>query len=69
MTVRIIKIESNKGIWYEVQIRFLYIFWLDADIFNPGFQNIYHSLDEAMENINKLKKTKIKKSIQYVIKF
>lgn len=69
MTARIVKVQSNKNIWYEVQIRLLWIFWLDANMFKPGFSSVYLTLDEAMEALDKLKKSKLNKKIECIVKF
>lgn len=69
MTARIVKVQSNKNIWHEVQIRFLWIFWLDANMFKPGFSSVYLTLDEAMEALDKLKGSKLKKKVECIVKF
>ena len=69
MTARIIKVQSNKTTWFEVQIRFLWIFWLDANIVKPGFSSVYLDLEDAMSSLDKLKKPKLKKTVQCVVKF
>ena len=69
MTARIIKVQSNKNTWYEIQIRFLWVFWLDANIFKPGFSSVYLNLDDAMNSLDKLKKPKLKKTVECVVKF
>ena len=69
MTARIVKVESNKTIWYEVQIRFLWIFWLDANIVKAGFSSVHTNLEDAMDSLDKLKKPKVKKTVECIIKF
>jgi len=63
MTTRIIKIEKGLTVWYEVQVLVLGLFWIPGDVFRQGFPSYFLSLDNAMESLDKLKKTKIKKTI------
>ena len=69
MTARIIKVENKNMTWYEVQVRFLWVFWLDADIVRPGFPSVHLTLDKALENIDKLKKVKAKRTVECHIQF
>jgi hypothetical protein len=68
MTARIVKVESKRATWYEVQIRFLWVFWLDADIVRSGFPSVFIDFEEAMDKLNDLKPLKYKKSVQCTIK-
>jgi hypothetical protein len=63
MTTRIIKIEKGLTVWYEVQVLVLGLFWIPGDVFRQGFPSYFLSLDNAMESLDKLKKTKTKKTI------
>jgi hypothetical protein len=69
MTARIVKVESKRATWYEVEVRFLWVFWLDANIVKPGFCSVYLDLDSALESLDKLKKVKTKRSIECHVKF
>ena len=55
MITRIIKVTSNDNTWYEVQIRLLWVFWVDADILRPTFKTVYSTFEDAMSSLDKLK--------------
>ena len=63
MTTRILEVTKGTYKWYEVQVRFLWFIWLDADIYNPSFPNVFASLETAMTSLDRLKKPKTKKKV------
>lgn len=68
MTTKIIKIEKNQNVWYEVHVLFLGLIWIPGDVYRTGFPGYFFSLDHAMESLDKLKKTKTKKTIVAKVK-
>jgi hypothetical protein len=63
MTTRILEVTKGTYKWYEVQVRFLWFIWLDADIYNSTYPNVFASLETAMSSLDRLKKPKIKKKV------
>jgi len=63
MTTRILEVTKGKSKWYQVQVRFLWCIWLDADIYNTDFPKLFMSLDSAMTSLDRLKKPKVKKKV------
>jgi len=63
MTTRIIKIEKGNLLWFEVQVLLFGLLWIPGDVYRQGFPSHFLSLDNAMESLDKLKKTKTKKTI------
>lgn len=68
MTTRIIKVQSKELVWYEVQIKILRLIWVDADIVNPNFKNVYSSFEDAMSSLEKLKPKQKSKSVVCEVK-
>jgi hypothetical protein len=68
MTTRIIKVESSRATWYEIQIRLLWLFWVDANMLKPGFCSVYLNFEEAMDKLDDLKRqSNVKKTIQCTV--
>lgn len=63
MTTRIIKHEKGQIQWYEVQVLILGFLWIPGDVYRMGFPSLFHSSDEAIESLDKLKKVKTKKTV------
>ena len=63
MTTRILEVTKGPFKWYEVQVRFLWFIWIDADIYNSAYPNVFASLETAMSSLDRLKKPKIKKKV------
>ena len=63
MTTRILEVTKGTYKWYEVQVRFLWFIWLDADVYNSSFPNVFASLETAMSSLDKLKKPKTIKKV------
>jgi hypothetical protein len=63
MTTRILEVTKGTYKWYEVQVRFLWFIWLDADIYNSTYPNVFASLETAMSSLDRLKKPRIKKKV------
>lgn len=63
MTTRIIEVTKGTYKWYEVQVKLLGIIWIDANIYNTKFPNVFASLETAMSSLDRLKKPKTKKKV------
>lgn len=63
MTTRILEVTKGPFKWYEVQVRFLWFIWIDADIYNTKFPNVFASLETAMNSLDRLKNPKTKKKV------
>ena len=63
MTTRILEVTKGTYKWYEVQVKLLGLIWIDADIYNPTYPNIFASLETAISSLDKLKKPKTKKKV------
>jgi len=63
MTTRILEVTKGPFKWYEVQVRFLWFIWIDADIYNTEFPNVFASLETAMSSLDRLKNPKTKKKV------
>jgi|APGre2960657404_1045060.scaffolds.fasta_scaffold760972_1 hypothetical protein len=64
MKARVIRVASGKSEWYEVQVRILGFIWIDANLYKSSFPSVFLTLEEAMLEIEKLKKPKyIKTSV------
>lgn len=68
MTTRIVKFERGDKTWFEVQVLVLGIFWICGDLYRQGFPSLFHSSETALESLDKLKKTKTKKTIVVKVK-
>ena len=63
MTTRILEVTKGTYKWYEVQVKLLGLIWIDANIYNTKFPNVFASLETAMNSLDKLKKPKTKKKV------
>lgn len=63
MTTRILEVTKGTYKWYEVQIKILGLIWIDANIYNSTYPNIFASLETAISSLDKLKKPKTKKKV------
>lgn len=68
MTTRIVKFERGDKTWFEVQVLVLGIFWISGDLYRQGFPNLFYTSESAFESLDKLKKTKTKKTIVTKVK-
>lgn len=68
MTTRIVKFEKGDKTWFEVQVLVLGIFWIPGDLYRQGFPSLFYTSESAFESLDKLKKTKTKKTIVTKVK-
>lgn len=54
------RVVSDKYCGFEVQKRFLWIFWIQTEGISSNSVNTFSTLDEAKQWIKKLKERKIK---------
>ena len=63
MTTRILEVTKGTYKWYEVQVKVLGFIWLDANIYNSTYPNIFVSLETAMSSLDRLKKPRTIKKV------
>lgn len=69
MKARIVKCETKTKTWFEIQVLFLGIIWIDADLYRGGFPSVFLSESDAVWSISKLIKTKTKKTVVNTLNF
>jgi hypothetical protein len=67
MTARIVKVESPKVTWYEIQVKVLGIFWINASILKTSIREAYLDLEDAVSKLEDLKTYKTKRSIERTV--
>lgn len=63
MKTRIVRINTGKTEWYEIQVQILGFLWIDANLYDSSFPSVYTNLEPAKASLDKLKKSKLKEVV------